>query len=332
MKKVLREVLAGLQLRDGVGHGNLAFVPIVGDRQSVEDYVTLDRALLDGTLRVTEVSEEGIVPELKVVNEGDKAVLLLDGEELVGAKQNRVLNLTLLVPARSSLVIPVSCVEAGRWSRRSREFSSNEQAMFYRARSRKAAAVTRSMKDRGERRSDQAEVWREIDEKMRRMRSRSATSAMNEVYEGHRASLNQYLNGLKPVDRQIGAVFLINGRVCGCEIFEAADVFSELFPKLVRSYALDAMEERGEPAEDIDMVKRAGDFLHQLLSVDTMVHPAAGEGEDIRFDDPAISGGALLLEDRLLHLYAFASPDRSETNGREPVARMAAASRRRRMH
>jgi hypothetical protein len=40
---------------------------------------------------------------------------LLDGEELIGAKQNRALNLTILAPAKQVIVIPVSCVEAGRW-------------------------------------------------------------------------------------------------------------------------------------------------------------------------------------------------------------------------
>jgi len=73
-----------------------------------------------GWARITEVSDEGQVPELKIVAKGDKAVLLVDGEELVGAKQNRVLNLTILVPAPSTTTIPVSCVESGRWAPRSR--------------------------------------------------------------------------------------------------------------------------------------------------------------------------------------------------------------------
>ena len=63
-----------------------------------------------------EVSEGGHVPETEeIVNEGELSVLLLDGEELLGAKQNRVLNLTILVPAHQTCVVPVSCVESGRW-------------------------------------------------------------------------------------------------------------------------------------------------------------------------------------------------------------------------
>ena len=54
-----------------------------------------------------------------MVNRGPKPTLIIDGEELVGAKQNRVVNLTILVAAESELIIPVSCVEAGRWRAKS---------------------------------------------------------------------------------------------------------------------------------------------------------------------------------------------------------------------
>jgi hypothetical protein len=49
-------------------------------------------------------------------NVGDRPALLIDGEHLEGAKQNRVLNVTVLVAARRDTVVPVSCVEQGRWS------------------------------------------------------------------------------------------------------------------------------------------------------------------------------------------------------------------------
>ncbi len=56
--------------------------------------------------RVTEVSEAGSVPFLQVANGADRPLLLLDGEELIGAKQNRILNTTVLVAARTEVTIP----------------------------------------------------------------------------------------------------------------------------------------------------------------------------------------------------------------------------------
>src|ERR1700730_11677852 len=69
-----------------------------------------------------EVSEAGSVLFLKVVNGADRQLLLLDGEELLGAKQNRILNTTVLVDAHTEVIIPVSCVEQGRWGYRGRQF------------------------------------------------------------------------------------------------------------------------------------------------------------------------------------------------------------------
>jgi hypothetical protein len=67
-----------------------------------------------GLFTVTVVSEGETVPELKVINKGGRAVLLLDGEELSGAKQSRVLNATNLMAAQTEVIIPVSCTEHGR--------------------------------------------------------------------------------------------------------------------------------------------------------------------------------------------------------------------------
>jgi hypothetical protein len=93
---------------------NIAMVPLAGPVNGDAGYLTLDEALDAKLSRVTEVSEGGHVPELAFDNVAHKPVLLVDGEELVGARQNRIL--TILVGAGKKIVIPVSCVEAGRWA------------------------------------------------------------------------------------------------------------------------------------------------------------------------------------------------------------------------
>jgi hypothetical protein len=81
-------------------------------------------------------------PELKVVNKSDQKILLVDGEGLVGAKQNRVLNTTILIPPKSETTIPVSCVEHGGWSYRSERFGSQSRSMSANLRNRKSETVT----------------------------------------------------------------------------------------------------------------------------------------------------------------------------------------------
>ena len=94
---------------------------------------------------IREVDGGGRVPEVQVTNIGDRPVLFIDGDELIGAKQNRVVNLTILVPAFTTLKIPVSCVEAGRWKARSDTFAAARHMEFAAARASRMDQVSSSL-------------------------------------------------------------------------------------------------------------------------------------------------------------------------------------------
>ncbi len=105
---VVAERLSQVSLGEPQVHHNLTLFPLISAGNVEPHYRLLDEALELGCAHVTEVSESGSVPELKFSNECDLPVLLLDGEELVGAKQNRILTLTILAPAHQTIVIPIS--------------------------------------------------------------------------------------------------------------------------------------------------------------------------------------------------------------------------------
>ena len=107
------EAVRDVAFGEAVTFENLTLLPLIAAHERDAEYRVLDEARARGWVEITEASESGHVPELKVVNRGETGVLLLDGEELLGAKQNRVLNLTILVPPHHSSAIPVSCVESG---------------------------------------------------------------------------------------------------------------------------------------------------------------------------------------------------------------------------
>ena len=107
-------VLATILTGEPVTHGALAVIPLLATNLDDPDWLTLEEA--GDRARVTEVSEAGSVPFLQVANGAAQPLLLLDGEELIGAKQNRILNTTVLVAAHAEVTIPVSCVEQGRWA------------------------------------------------------------------------------------------------------------------------------------------------------------------------------------------------------------------------
>lgn len=310
---------------------NLTMFPLVEENPHEADYLLLEEALEAGAARVTEVSEGGSVPELKFINDSDRPILLLDGEELIGAKQNRIINLTILVPAKTTIVIPVSCVESGRWRADSAAFSAAKRTHYATGRARKAADVSESMNHFGSRESDQGAVWEDIEVKFCRMKASSPTRAAAAIYESNRESLENYQQAFTPVDNQTGALFAINGKAVGFDLFDSRKPLKAMLPSLVQSYALDAIDNLDEKSTtdktaDITVAQK---LLDDCATAVISRFPAIGEGRDIRLQGNNITGGALAVGERIMHLCAFRLAKKEQKNHHRN-SRMARASQRRR--
>jgi len=283
---------------------NLTVVPLVGDGLRRPAYLTLDEAIAGGVVEIGEVSEGGSVPHIQVRNRARQPVLLVDGEELVGAKQNRIVNLTIMVPAQQTLIIPVSCVEVGRWRHDAAGFAAAPRAQYAKARGEKMRDVTASLSREGSRHAVQQAIWEDIAAKASRMQAASETGSMSAIFERHAAPIDAYAEAITAVDRQVGAVFAIDGTVKGLDLFDSAETLRKVLPKLVRSYAADAIESgrrnvRRPPAA------RVAAFLDAVSAAEAQSFPAIGAGVDVRFESPAVTGGALTVDDALVHLAAF---------------------------
>ncbi len=295
----------------------IVVLPLFPRRDPVAAYIMLDEALPLG-LRVSETSDAGSVPELAVENPLDRNVLLYDGEELVGAKQNRILNVTVLVGAGVTLPIPVSCVEEGRWSRRSTHFSSAGHVSHAQLRRRKAETLAAQPLARGR---AQGEVWDEVRAKAQRMQVGSATHANRDTFEAHRASLAQ-LEQLFPLEPgQCGAVLALGDQLC-LDWVSRPEAFTRLWPKLRRGYLLDALEALDGPATH---PARIAGFVDEVAEAPSTTGPSAGLGEDLRLRGPGVIGSGLIHADELLQLSAFTSDD----SGAQAFGRIARPSRRR---
>ncbi len=318
MHTLIAQTLSSVTLGDPSIVKTLTMFPLLGPATVEQEpfYLTLDQALGDGWTEITEVSEQGSVPHLRVINKGLKPVFILEGDELIGAKQNRVVNLTILVAAETTVTIPVSCVEAGRWSARSRAFSAAPRTQYAAGRAKRMSQVTASMRSSGEHRSDQAEVWADIAEKSVRLDAASPTGAMEEMFARHSDFTDRCVETLGPVPQQCGALFMLHGRVVGFDIFDRAVTLRRLLPKLVRSVAMDALDDR---SPDLEAGPRAGrrrvapalliKVAEHFLAVTSAaaVHQAdgVGMGRDLRIVAPKISGAALDVDSSVVHLSAF---------------------------
>ncbi len=305
MEKVIHEYLAQLKTGRKQSYKNLTMFPLLSSRTAGADYLMLDEALQANLIEIAEVDHGGSVPDLKVINKGESMVLLLDGEELVGAKQNRIVNTTILIAAKSSTIIPVSCVEQGRWSYDSSMFSSRERVMSPSMRSQKAEQVGCSIKDFGSFMSDQGAIWNEIDSKAERMNARSDSMAMSEIYEKQSGSIEDYSKNFSLISEQAGALFMINGSVAGLDSFGKPETFAKVFKKLVKSYALDAIdwfdpENKTKPEKGLVDI-----FMDKVNLAPTEMHDSVALGKDMRFESETITGFALTHVDEVLHICAF---------------------------
>jgi hypothetical protein len=300
----LQTISQSLEVGEPISAANLTMYPLLAGEDTAPPYATLDEALAAGFVRVTEVSESGRVPELTVVNEGPMPVLVLDGEELVGAKQNRIVNLTILVPPHTRLPLPVSCVEAGRWAERSRAFAAAGRTHYASGRAMKMEHLSCALRTSGERRTDQGAIWADIDAKAERMKKHSATHAAAAMYEQSRVELDEFQSKLEAVPRQVGAVFAIDGVIAGLELFDCTATWRKSMRKIVESYGLDALDRRdGHPGHAPHDPAR---FLGSVGKADIETFQAVGLGEDLRLRAPHVSGAALAVDEQLVHLLAFA--------------------------
>ena len=145
MDSVIKNYLLNIELGKPRNFKNMGVIPLSTSINHDPEYITLKEALEKNQLTVKEVSHAGSVPELKVINKAEIPILLLDGEELVGAKQDRVLNTTILLKKKSETIIPVSCTEHGRWLYVSDEFTDSGTVMSPKIRMLKARSVSASL-------------------------------------------------------------------------------------------------------------------------------------------------------------------------------------------
>jgi len=327
--QTLQEEFSRIEIGRSSQFRNLTLFPLTRRSNSIRelDYLLLEDGIALGKVRVTEVHGGGSVPQLRLENNADLPVLLLDGEELVGAKQNRVLNLTILAPPQRSTVIPVSCAEEGRWRMSTADLKTADHMMYPLGRAERLAQVTRLMPSNGTRKSDQGAVWRNIAAKAMRLKASSPTGAMSTIFESHASSLEEFSRAFRWQEGQCGVAFAIGGRVLGLEIFDHAEAMRRFFQKLVRSYALDALD--AEPAiHEPATIEAVCALVTQIGAAGSFAEQALGLGKDVRFSGPEICGAALWAQERYMHVCTFAKNSKS-SSASSFWTRMTRPSRRR---
>lgn len=336
--ETVRETLRRLRAGEPLRAGKLTLIPLLpveGDESHATGYLPLETAVAQRVMSVTE-KPAATVPELVVSSTAEAPVLMICGEQVIGGLQNRVFNTTMLVAAHTTLDVPVTCVEMGRWhgaggfgygrmrggaaqpgDAPERLFSSAEPA-YARMRAKHTSYVTKSLASGGGYRSDQSEVWDEVSERLMATGVNSGTSAMRAMYEAPERSsrMDETVAQVSRPEGALGFVAVIDGKPVGGEVFGDDALAAAYWPRLTRSYAMDALdnvwsgqgpvaEQETDAAAAIDPVVVEADFLAGARAAEIQAYTSPGLGSDVRVTGAKLSGAGLVHDGALVHLSLF---------------------------
>ncbi|HXX53168.1 MAG TPA: DUF6569 family protein [Thermodesulfovibrionales bacterium] len=293
-------------------HRNLAIQFLRGPCMGL-NIANYDEALDRKTLNVSEV-EGGHVPELKFTNSGDCPVFVPEGTIITGLRQSRSVRVSFLISQQEELIIPVHCIEQGRWTAISKfgqrsPFHLHSKLRAANLRHSHNALKGRKDLDSGE---SQQDTWENIrgfktsKEKTLKRDINSPDGFLGDVYREDKANIEPYLASLPCPDGAIGFVSLVERHVVSLEVFGDERLLRKNYQALLSGIAIEATDE--ESLVDIrNRGKQAvADFLRGILAAKKESYKSVWHGNDVRFEGGAFVGYGLVDDGRVLHLEAFA--------------------------
>ena len=291
-----------VELGDEVMIGALSVFPLTGVRESGPAYLTGPEAFEVGVIQVSELDPPE-VPSLAIFNLALVPILLVEGEMLVGGDQNRTMNVTVLCPPQVRTVVPVACVEAGRWGKRRTVSDSSKHAPGS-LRAAKTAKLEPRSDDFSRRPSDQGLIWNEVQRQSMAHDVFSETSALDDVQEEIEERMAPELEKIRSVPGQIGVICTIGEQVVGLDLFDKPSTLERYLRSIVAGHALDApsRSSSGDPIRAIEH------FLAQIDGTGHETGQGVALGEEVLLRGE-VAGIGLVYESSLVHLAAFPTPD-----------------------
>jgi hypothetical protein len=328
-REALRRALTGIRPQvtmEGDGLVLIALEPpaIIQSASAVPPYLLFEQAVSDGSVEVHEIGA-GTVPSVAATTK-QQPVVMFAGDTIPGGKQNRVINISVWLPAGKVTELPVTCLEHGRWD-------PGLAARF--GAGRKADYAMRSMMSRqvGEQRrraaefaapgapatsayaADQGEVWAEIGRREVRAGLHSPTAALHEVWAAEEQDARPLAGAFPCPAGATGLAVGVGGKLIALELFDHPGTFVASWPRLVESAVSAHLDHKRAVAAGVApptahhypdpgalgrLVGRAAAALDRAV-----FGPSVGEGVDLRLTGPKVAGSALVRDGHVVHVELF---------------------------
>jgi hypothetical protein len=287
-------------------------------------YLLFEQAVADGAVQVNEIGF-GSVPSVAATTK-QQPVVVFAGDTITGGKQNRVINISVWLPAGKVTELPVTCLEHGRWD--------PGLAARFRA-GRKADYALRSMMSHqvGEQRrrsaesaapaapaasvyaADQGVVWAEIGRRETRAGLHSPTAALHEVWAAEEEDARPLAGAFPCPAGANGLAVGVGGRLIALELFDHPSTLAASWPRLVESAVSAHLEHKRSVAAGVTLAAphhypdpgALGRLVGRAAAaLDGAVYgPSVGEGVDLRLTGPKVAGSALVRDGHVVHAELF---------------------------
>ena len=288
------------------GYGNIGLVQISCLPETSFMFKAGGPEMKSGGLVITEVTENGNVGKLTALNNTDSYLLLTDSDVLTGAKQNRIINKSVLLAPFSKTSIDVSCVERLRWQYTGKTFSSGTSA-DHDLRKAKAASMSTRHNTGGESYMTQSNVWSHINMSFSEEKLFTVTESYNDLAAHHMRSRESEFPVCEAEAGCNGIAVVSEGKVQCMDLFGAEDVYKYYFPLLRDSaFRIAATGKKIQPVDMHEANFKVLDALDRLEPVERTAdksYTAAGNMNIVEQDD--LIGFELMSEGVLVHKAVF---------------------------
>lgn len=293
-----------IQVLDFQTEGAISVMQIGTEGKNTLDFVSSGKAIENQLIEVTEVSNSGSVNNLRVENKSGKFVFFMDGDILVGAKQNRVLNVSVLIEPMRVADIPVSCVEAGRWGYNRSNFYSTDYSAPAKMRYNKMKDVNLNLKRKKGFYAEQSNVWKEVSDYEVSYNRRSTTSDFSELFSKENREFKSLKESFKIKNGANGLVIFKGKKMLSTDIFSRDEIYEEYFGKILKGIGIDIanINEKTDFVSEIEAKERVENFFERFDKLNFMIEKGIGAGEHKRFEARDMIVSELSFEEKPVHI------------------------------
>ncbi|MBD3190407.1 MAG: hypothetical protein GF308_07170 [Candidatus Heimdallarchaeota archaeon] len=314
-------ILNSIELGEIQSFKNMTVVPLLSSIQAEtipkRDYITFEEAIKEKLIEIHELGAGGAVPTLRIINKGERPILIAEGEIVKGGQQDREINISIIIPGikkdgkQVEIDVPVSCVEQSRWGGTSIHSSAGHRSDV-RTRAIRTKGMQSTAFSTREYSSPQSAIWQEIASKHSSFGTGSRTQTMNDVYSKIDKELDNFSKEFKIEADQVGILVLISGVVIGLDYFLHKELLQENWEKIIEGYAIDALKQlirdkKEKKCKAEEAKEKAKTFLKKLRETQStrIKNPRKSRGDDLRFDSEDVTGSAVIMDEKALHMSAF---------------------------